>query len=945
MSKNRLAKAFSEVSAIRIKPLIDGTNYSTWASNIKMQLTLRGLLNIVLGKEAEPKLDWQDPVPTPPPNITEDATEADRMAYQLRVTAYNEQAKLYNEKTAEFDQDFADYKERVTLASILIKSSLEDEPHQRVLHSEDPVWIWNHLYSAYAQHNTATEIITKAKLMNTKYDGSSNLSQFFDGIVADIQKVRSIDTGLRDRDAVIWMLCVMPDSYSHITGQLINSIKEFLPSTMDQIIAAYLQENTRMKAQEEQAMAAQPQLTQLATPKSKGNLPPCTYCNRNNHLPINCWQAHPEKRPQRFQEPLAEQSGNVQQPAKKRKKLDYVTGAAMCTEVLDDTPPSTLPAFSLDPNVRLPFSKEALFMASTELDMPILDMDNEACYHISDEESYPYASPDIIRGRDYDEEAMKAMGSDMVMALKVDATAIPFFVDSACTRHMCSDSTIMTEMMALSPPVRVKVGGNHILLATHIGKVQLALDIYGHSATPTINDVLYVPKLAVNLLSVAVCVSKGLKVSFFKPQGFKKAVCEVTDREGRVFLTANEQGRQFVVNTDCDVIEKSAAATAGIPYVYEQIECLSSTADDALLETVPQISKAALLHRRLGHPSLAKMRQMGFKASDYGLCEPCIMSKMRQIRDTTPASSTRAKVVNGLIHMDTAGPITPAGLFGGARYFAIMTDDFSRFRKGVTAVAKSEVPFKFKDFNTSETLQGRPILGLRTDHAKEFESKKLTTYCNNVGIVQQYSAERTPAQNGVAERSIGLITPKMKCALFTAGAPPGMWPYAFDYAIDILNLTPTSSLPNNITPFEAKFGTKPQMDHLRIWGCTCHVLNKAQKPKLDALTKLHIFLGFVTQDDAIYRVMDATTLYVRTARDLVFLEHDFSAMAKLRQKLGYTDTQAMTAIAEFETPGKTLPPLLSQEMGQISNSLSSLLPYKWVTLSILLSFSLSQHKC
>ena len=40
----------------------------------------------------------------------------------------------------------------------------------------------------------------------------------------------------------------------------------------------------------------------------------------------------------------------------------------------------------------------------------------------------------------------------------------------------------------------------------------------------------------------------------------------------------------------------------------------------------------------------------------------------------------------------------------------------------------------------------------------------------------------------------------------------------------LINRLPTSTLPSNITPFEVIMdGTKPDLSHLRVWGCDCYV--------------------------------------------------------------------------------------------------------------------------
>jgi len=47
---------------------------------------------------------------------------------------------------------------------------------------------------------------------------------------------------------------------------------------------------------------------------------------------------------------------------------------------------------------------------------------------------------------------------------------------------------------------------------------------------------------------------------------------------------------------------------------------------------------------------------------------------------------------------------------------------------------------------------GHPLVSLRFDHRKEFENSNFIDYCNEHGVDHNFSAPRTPQQNGVVER-------------------------------------------------------------------------------------------------------------------------------------------------------------------------------------------------
>ena len=42
-----------------------------------------------------------------------------------------------------------------------------------------------------------------------------------------------------------------------------------------------------------------------------------------------------------------------------------------------------------------------------------------------------------------------------------------------------------------------------------------------------------------------------------------------------------------------------------------------------------------------------------------------------------------------------------------------------------------------------------PIVFIRSDHGREFDHKEFTIFCNDLGISHNFSAHRSPQQNGV----------------------------------------------------------------------------------------------------------------------------------------------------------------------------------------------------
>ncbi|KAF9470222.1 hypothetical protein BDN70DRAFT_766701, partial [Pholiota conissans] len=55
----------------------------------------------------------------------------------------------------------------------------------------------------------------------------------------------------------------------------------------------------------------------------------------------------------------------------------------------------------------------------------------------------------------------------------------------------------------------------------------------------------------------------------------------------------------------------------------------------------------------------------------------------------------------------------------------------------------------------------------------------------------------------------------------TAQLPMTYWGEAALTASYLLNMTTTSTLPDGTTPFEAFYGRKPNVKHLRVFGVRC----------------------------------------------------------------------------------------------------------------------------
>ena len=114
---------------------------------------------------------------------------------------------------------------------------------------------------------------------------------------------------------------------------------------------------------------------------------------------------------------------------------------------------------------------------------------------------------------------------------------------------------------------------------------------------------------------------------------------------------------------------------------------------------------------------------------------------------------------------------------------------------------KSEALDKFKEFKAdSEKQLGRHIKALRSNRGGEYISNEFVSFLKEHGILSQFSAPRTPQQNGVVERRNRTLLDMVRSMTSLSTLPVSFWGYALETTAYILNMVPSNSVPK--TPME-----------------------------------------------------------------------------------------------------------------------------------------------
>lgn len=192
--------------------------------------------------------------------------------------------------------------------------------------------------------------------------------------------------------------------------------------------------------------------------------------------------------------------------------------------------------------------------------------------------------------------------------------------------------------------------------------------------------------------------------------------------------------------------------------------------------------------------------------------------------------------------------------FGGYLYFMIFVDDFSHKTWIFFLKKKGEAFDMFRDFKALiENQIGKLIKAFRSDNLGEFTSNDFNDLCKDAGIKKEITVPYNPQQNGVAERKNRTILEVVRAMLHDQKLSKFMWGDAANIAVYVQNRTPHQVLDNK-TCKEVFNGKRPEVSHLRIFGCFVYFyVPKEKMNKLERLSKKYMFVGYCGNSKA-YRI-------------------------------------------------------------------------------------------
>ena len=444
-----------------------------------------------------------------------------------------------------------------------------------------------------------------------------------------------------------------------------------------------------------------------------------------------------------------------------------------------------------------------------------------------------------------------------------------FICDSGASCHMRNSTEGMYDL--IDHTQAITVGNSETMYSSYIGKFQgTIIQQDGTNIDIVLHDVLYVPDLWVNLISV----TKALKY----PQ-----------------TKLNSKGELIAI----DFVDKDQQTTQTI--VFDKI---FTTGNGQLLgiEIQPEkeyghvclLSKTQLkyedIHGKLGHPNEQVVKQT---VKHYGIsimepthnCIYCAAGKHKK----TPIpkfSNQKATAIGERVYIDIS--YTDMESYGGNRYWLLIVDSYTDYIWSFFLRRKSETSETIIGWATSlEKEKNITIKNIRCDNAGEnvMLGQMLKSH-ETLNINVEFTAPNTPQQNGKVERKFQTLYGKIRSMLNWARFPTDMrrrlWAQCAKAATLLENIILKSN--SELTSYELFHGkASPHIDFLRTFGevAMVHDAKKIQG-KLKNKGKPCIFIGYPDNHSMeVYEFLTLDNQSLILSRNYIWLDQSYGEYMNL----------------------------------------------------------------
>ncbi|GJS40511.1 putative ribonuclease H-like domain-containing protein, partial [Tanacetum coccineum] len=397
------------------------------------------------------------------------------------------------------------------------------------------------------------------------------------------------------------------------------------------------------------------------------------------------------------------------------------------------------------------------------------------------------------------------------------------YVDSGCSRHMTGNMLYLSDFKEFDGGYVTFKGGAKGGEITSKGTLK--------TGKIDFEDVYFVKELQFNLFSISQMRDKKNSVLFTDIGCFVLSPDFKLADESQILLKVSRKNNMYSVDMK-NIVPK---------------ECLTCLVAKATLD------ESMLWHRRLGHVNFKTISKLVKENLVRGLPSKHFendQTRVACLKGKQHKTSCKSKIQNSItqplfmLHIDLFG-LTFVSSLMNKKYCLVITDDYSRFTWVFFLATKDETSGMLKRFITEiENLVDKKVNIIRCENETEFKNRVMSKFCKEKGIKKEFSATRTPQQNGVAERRNRTLIEAARTMLDNSKLPTIFGAEVVNTACYVQNKLLVVK-PHNKTPYELFRSKTPALSFMRLFGCHVTILNTLDYlGKFDGKSDVGFFVGY-----------------------------------------------------------------------------------------------------
>ena len=475
-----------------------------------------------------------------------------------------------------------------------------------------------------------------------------------------------------------------------------------------------------------------------------------------------------------------------------------------------------------------------------------------------------------------------------------DADPNTWILDSGSTSHMRFTKSGLTNLIEWKAPITV--GNKEVIYSKQKGTFKgHIVNEDGIQFSVTMDDVLYVPDLIMNLFSL----TKTMKNTNIGLERVGHSLALNIDHNKLIFDKEIKGGSGNLMGID--IYPASAAE---------------------LNEQATTIISHERMHELLGHPnkvvvnSTAKKYGIKIKSSLDQPCEHCAEAKSKKKKISKLNLSNVATTRGERISIDISSVKTTSK--GGNKFWLLIMDEFTECIWSYFIKRKSDLPQVVYEWIMRATNQQKIRVNIiRCDNAGENLSlqKKLahSFHCSHIKF--EFTAPNTPQQNGKIERKFATLFGKCRSMLNAAGVPQHLRELLWAQCGQMATLLDKILVddPKLKSPYELWYDKIPSwLANLKVFGEIGIVHNHSTeiKAKLENRGFPAMFIGYpLNHKNDCFQFMNLNKGSIMLSRNVVWLNKSYGEFKKvpisLRSKMTQqeaedNDSQYSSSSNEYE---------------------------------------------